>query len=52
MSQDTNTIRKERNRERQRRFWASMSAEERRRTRLRYALNSVLKLQEVKKVDA
>lgn len=50
MAQDTNTICKERNRERQRRFWAK-TLEERRRLRLRYALNTVLK-SEVKKADA
>lgn len=51
MAQDTNTICKERNRERQRRFWAKKTLEERRRLRLRYALNTVLKA-EVKKADA
>lgn len=46
MSQTTNEVRRTKNRERQRRFWASKTPEEKRRLRLRYALNVCLKMQQ------
>lgn len=46
MAQDTASIKKEKNRERQKKFWASKTPEEKRRLRLRYALNTILRKEE------
>lgn len=42
----TNDLVKRKNAERQRRFWASKTPDEKRRLRLRYALNAVLRDEE------
>lgn len=44
MPAQTNDLRKQRNKERQQKFWASKSAEERARLRLKYALNAAKKV--------
>lgn len=43
MSGQTNDARRQRNRERQQKFWSSKTAEERARLRLKYALNAAMK---------
>lgn len=53
MSTQTNDVQKQKNRERQQKFWASKSAEERARLRLKYALNAAMKQKkEVKEKNA
>lgn len=44
MSGQTNDARRQRNRERQQKFWNSKTAEERARLRLKYALNAAKKV--------